>query len=218
MTVPDQESDQHARISDAGRLFNVLKAAIDARLSDSVLDALAVATGGTKSDRELGYDTLAALHRLVKAAKDEVQAHPELKQDLYIGSINSIANVLNGVVPTNPWDTVVQQLAQPMISLEFCADQLNRLSDEPRLPATTIRELLKELEALQATLIDAPLEPDLLRLLLRKLAEMREALLNYRIDGASGLARATESAIGGIVKNSDSIKKAGRVEQLDRFL
>jgi len=218
VTVPEPEAGAHRRISDTGRLFSLLKAAIDARLSDSVLEALAVASGASKSERESGYRTLAELHRLVTSAKTEIQAHPELKQDLYLGSINSVGNVLNGIIPTNPWDTVVQQLAQPMISLEFCADQLNRLSDEPLLGKAAIQDLLKEIQELEAALLEAQLEPDLTRLLLGKLTEMRGALIKYHIDGAAGLTRAAESAIGGVVKHGDAIKKAGRVKQLLDFL
>lgn len=215
--MKDNEAEMSG-ISAAGRLFQLISAAANHDGSKGILAVFALVGGRPESDHTRGLETLAGTFRLIEMAKNEVLRHPELKQTLFMGALNSVENILRTANFSNEWRVIQPQLQQTLIGLEFSAERLNWLADEVTIAADDLNSLLAATEDLQKEVLDAEIDADLKSLIVRKLEEIREAILNYRLCGAERLRGAVDSSVGGLVRRADSIQKASKVKEVAAFL
>lgn len=213
-----EKQPEPQRISSAGRVMALLKPAVAKGGNQTILATAAAMLGEPEDDREAGLRCLAGIHRLLKEAKLEIESRPELRQDLYLSAINSVETILAGTPPSNPWQTVGPQLQQALIGLEFCAEQMDRLSEESVIPAEEIQALLETVERLQKDVLAAKMDPVLRQMLVAKLEELRAALLSYWLNGAKGLREAVDSCVGGLVREQGAAKNGADVKEVKEFL
>ena len=174
--------------------------------------------GAREGDIEAGMASMSGALGLIRAAKADVTAHPELKQELYLSALTSIDNILRSAHLNNPWSTVLPLVQQALIGLEFCAEQLNRSSAETSADEEQLRTLRTELEVLIASVLAGDLEPVLKSLIVRKLEEVRAALVRYHLDGADALRAAFESNVGAIVVAGERFKAATGAKAANEYL
>lgn len=205
--------------SATGRLFRLLKEASLLKGETIFLDVWPQVFKVVPPDRAVGFALYGDIIGLLQEAKAEVLANPDLKQELYLGTITRIETLLLSANPTAAWSNVTGQLQGPnLIALEFCADTLDRLSGEQEIKEEFLDELKAEIERLTGAILASDVEPELKQLLSDKLDQMRQAVLKYRIHGIEGLRVAVEASVGAVVLAGNSQKNEPRRKVIADFL
>ena len=187
-------------ISATGRLFRILRDAVLRDKNQSFLDAWAQVFGIDSANRTRVYQLLGDLFGLLELSKVEIKAHTELKRSLYLATVEGISTILLGANHHAQWREVATQLEGPNLrALEFCADQLDRLSMEREIPSDYLAELQAEIERVVNTVLQSELEREAKEVLAAKLEDVRTSLLAYRLRGLDGIRAATQSAVGALV-------------------
>lgn len=187
-------------LSAAGRLLAIVKRAGQMNIQTNVYATWAQVFDMPQDQRASVYQAIAGLHRLIDQAKDEVRSHSELRQDLYLGALDNIETAVSAAQFHVNWGSYVGQFQGPnLIALEFVAEQFDRLSSEEVIEASVLGELRKEIERVIEEVLHSAIDKELRDTLISRLEEARHAILFYQLDGADGLRRATEGAIGAMV-------------------
>lgn len=194
-------------ISAAGRLLAIIKRASGQPGQTLVFPTWGNVFGIPPDDRAAVYAAIAGVYRLVDNARDEVRSHPDLKQDLYLGALSNIEAAITNAQMNAQWGQFVSQLqGSNLIALEFVAEQLDRFSSEQLVEQSLLDELRAMIEKVTNELAASDIDPELRRLLSQKLEDARHAILFYSIDGADGLRRAAEAAVGTVMVMNESAK------------
>ena len=175
--------------------------------------------GVNATDRAEVYSGIAGLHDLVIRAKKDVSERTELNQDLYVGALSSIDGVVTSLNLGTNWEQYRVQLhGANIIALQFVAEQFDRLTDEVVLQDDELDALREMLDQVVTYITTSVLEKSLKMILLEKLEDSRRAILRYRIDGADGIRRAGEAAVGAIVLAGPAVKAESARESVGRYL
>lgn len=200
MSPPDETPDLGPAISATGRLFRILQDAIARDRNQSFLDTWAQVLGADPANRTRVYQLLGDFFGLLELSKIEIKAHPDLKQTLYLGTVEGIAAILLGANQQAPWQQAASQLeGSNLRALEFCAGQLDRLSVEREIPQEYLGQLQAEIDRLVSDLLQSSLEQQARAVLGAKLEDVRAAIIAYRLRGLDGIRAATQSAVGALV-------------------
>jgi hypothetical protein len=193
--------------SPAGRLFRLLQTGLNHNGSQTILEAWAAILGLDPKDKAAVFAGFGEVVRLIADARDHVRSHPEIKQDLYLRTLDQIEQVLLAPSVNGQWGSVVSGLNGPhILALEFCAEQLDRLSTEQELDPTILEALQKDLEGTMERLLSSDLPEDIKAHLTGRLEELRAAIVRYRLYGISALTRATEAAVGAVIVAQAQVK------------
>ncbi len=209
-------SENKPKTSAAGRLLAFIKLANAQSGNVTVFTAWATALRISTTDVPAIHDAVGRLFRLLEEAKADVTRNPELDQELYLGSLKTIEAALSNAsaAPNNSWAGFQANFqGAPLHALEFVAENFNRLSDEELISPDALSELTAQLDSVIGEVMGSDLDPALKRVLIEKLEDARRALVFYRLDGADGLRRAVENALGmGLVAtqltNEDATSRA----------
>lgn len=194
-------------ISAAGRLLAILKQAVGQPGPTLVFQTWAKVFELDPADRAAVFQAIAGVHRLIDDARDEVRSHPELTQELYLGALGNIETAVTGAQLGNQWGQHSGSFqGSNIIALEFVAEQLDRFSSEAIVDRVTLSELREAIEIVIAEVLNSDIDTELKRVLVHKLEDARRAVLFYTIDGADGLRRAGEAAVGAIIVTRESTK------------
>jgi hypothetical protein len=212
------EHEPPDQISATGRLFELCSRAVQVNGNLSVTVAWAVLATNQEQEIGRGFDLLAHAFRLIEESKQEVLRRPEIKQELFMRSINSVEQIFRSANYANQWSSISAPLQQALNALEFSAERLNAFSDERLLPQSEIAGLLGQLEIVYRALLNSDVESSLKQELLKQLDQIRTALVEYRVRGAEAVVSATNSSVGLIVRLKDKIAKVATVKEINDFL
>lgn len=220
MTIPENAVPElHSAISATGRFFRILQDAVQKGGERSFLEVWGEVLGTDPADRTKAYQLLGDFFGLLELAKVEISAHPELKQSLYLGTLEGIEAILVNAHHHSPWNGVLSQLAGSNLrALEFCADQLDRLSLEKEIPQSYLDIVQREVEAVIADLLASSLEQEAKQALIMKLEDVRAAILAYRLRGLDGLRLTTQSAVGALVMSYPRLQRTSKLDIVTKVL
>lgn len=205
--------------SATGRLFRVLKDASKRDNGQAFLEMWAGVFGLDAKNRVEAYAKYAEVLGLVVEAKREIAQHEELKQSLYLATVANIENILVTANPGAVWGTVNAQLQGPnLLALEFCADTLDRLAAEQEIESAFLTEFRQEVERLTTEVLASDEEEELKQLLVRKLGELRQATIDYALNGISGIREVVASSVGAVVLAGAVASKEPRRKVVQDFL
>lgn len=206
-------------VSATGRLFRILQDAVSRDGGKLFIEVWGEVLGVDPKDRTKVYQVLGDLFGLVELAKVEVKAHPDLKQSLYLGTLQGIESILTSAHHQSPWSGVISQLiGSNLRALEFCADQMDRLSLEREIPQTFLDELLEEVQSTIAEVLGSALEKDAKQAIVIKLEDVRAAIVAYRLRGLDGLRLTTQSAVGALVMTYPKVQKTSKLDVVNKVL
>lgn len=100
---------------------------------------------------------------------------------------------------------LLQLVAKAKDGLRYAAHELERGPHEKRISQEQVSELLEQLEAAVESLRGSDLPEHAKAMLVRRLLTVHDALVEYRITGADGIWRATESAVAEVYLHRDAI-------------
>jgi len=212
------EDELTERVSATGRLFELMSRAVQVNGNLPIVSAWATISGGSEQDHGRGFDLLAHAYRLIEEAKQEVLRRSEIKQELFMRSINSVEQLLKSTNYANPWHTVSTPLQQALNALEFSAERMNAFSSERAIPRADVDELLQQVRLVRQSLNEAEIDVELKRQLLRQLDEIDVALTNYNLRGADGVVTAMNASVGFVVRMKDKISEVTSVKEVNDFL
>ncbi|KAA3642014.1 MAG: hypothetical protein DWQ07_25810 [Chloroflexi bacterium] len=195
------------KISSAERLLNIIKSVErrDAKLA--IKDIWAKEFGFDPNDLESILNANADIIHLVKEVKEDIRSLEDLNQDLYLAHINKIEEGLSKTHYFGQWSTFKQYIDEPtMIGLAFVADTLSNRIGEKVIPHEDLDELLKEVNTLLESVINADLPDSLRDLIVTGLEDIRRAILTYKLKGAKGLNEALEKSLGSLFANFSLVK------------
>ena len=205
--------------SAASRLLILLQAASQINGSTGVFEALAMVFGVKATERAAVFSGIAGLHDLITLAKRDVVERSELNQELYIGALNAVEAVISSLNLGTSWEQYrAQLLGANILALQFVAEQFDRLTDEIAMEADDLDALRGILEEAVAFIAASTMDRSLKVILIEKLEDARRAILRYRIDGADGIRRAGEAAVGAIVLAGPSAQAESARESVGRYL
>ena len=168
--------------------------------SKTSLDAWAQLLGLDPADKAAVVGASGQIVSLISEARQQVQAHPELKQDLYLGTLTTIESLLLNQAPLAQWGSIVGNLkGAPIQLLEFCAESLDRLDPQTELPSEILDALRADVDNLVTRIAESSLDEPVKATLVIRLEELRAAILRYRITGIKAIEAATDAAVGAAV-------------------
>jgi len=85
--------------------------------------------------------------------------------------------------------------------LKFVADALSRQQGEIALNTEELNELSNEVRALLEKVLDADLDKDIKSLILGKVQDIDQAIINYKFQGSKGLSQVIDSTFGALIQN-----------------
>jgi hypothetical protein len=212
------EYEQLDQISATGRLFELCSRAVQVNGSLPVTVAWAVLATNQEHEIGRGFDLLAHAFRLIEESKQEVLRRPDIKQELFMRSINSVEQIFRSASYGNSWSSISIPLQQALNALEFSAERLNAFSGERLMPQSEVVELLEQLEVVYHALLESDIESSLKQDLLKQLDQIRTALVEYRVRGAEAVMNAANSSVGLIVRLKDKISNVAAVKEVNDFL
>ena len=191
---------QQPGFSPAGRLFRLLQRGMNINGQDKVIEAAAKLLGADTQDKSAALASYGEIAALVSDARKHVQAHPDLKQELYLGALATIEGCLLNQAPLADWGNIVRNLSgAPMQALEFCAEFLDSLADESELSPDLLDGLRADVDALVTKVATSQLDQEIKAHLIARLEELRHAILRYRLNGIIPIAASADAALGAAV-------------------
>ena len=177
-----------------------------------ILAAAAAQTDGSLSTRQLWssvfdvrpkdtfaiYQRLVALGDLADEVEEAVRAVlPPVSHDRLLSWRTNARTVMTGSIDAT-WGNYRALLDNATLqSIGFCADRLDEESfNEQVIPETDLRGLASDVDELFNQVASGSLDPELQRVILRSLEEIRRAIAEYRIRGSAGLYEALARARG----------------------
>ena len=194
----------------AGRLYNVLQALTN------------LSVGGRSDERLIVFFELAPspehvkghkifplipqlIHRLTAIltltdeAEQDLKAIDDLTRDLYLTPFTHIRNTISGLLTNlhSEWSNYLAEFKKiDFRGLQFCSDVLSKVSIEQAIDATTLKDLLTDVDAFYQEVIDSDIHWETKHFILDRLDDIRTAIREYRIRGAEGLRECLGKTIG----------------------
>lgn len=158
------------------------------------------------------FGSLIALTGAAKAAVLDVE---DINEQLYLSPFKAVENLLSNMNFDRRWSDVSGVLSpQTMIALKFAADLLKREgSAGVDLEDDKIKGLIETLDEVLQRVLDSELPANLKRLFMRNLEELRRSLLCIQISGPEGIEEEIERSLGSILRHSEQVKEAVRVNE-----
>ncbi len=174
----------------------------------SIIHGCAVAVGTDPNDHAAGLKALADIVILTNQVKADVRRLKNINHDLYLRSLTRLEQAFINSNSNAPLSTLLGNVDGVILQgLEFCADQLDRVSTETVVSPQMLTQLLKDLEAVTKTILASDLDAGFQALLIAKLEEIRSAILAYRLFGLTPLQNAVESAVGALIIRHEQAKE-----------
>lgn len=191
------------RTSPAGRLFELLNEALQMDGNKAAMNVWADVLKIDPADRAAVFAGVGDTLRLIVESKVIVAANPELKQELFLSTLSNVESVLTSHHLPGQWSSVRQGLAgPPMVAMEFCAEALDRLSDELKVDQSVLDALRAELDAMLQKVLSADLDGEVKAEFALRLEELRDSVVRYRIEGAARVRRGADALVGTLVSTS----------------
>jgi hypothetical protein len=192
----------------AGRLYSIMievRRAPDNQLMRQVgAKIFGIAETNTRDILSVVIEMLGLLARTRKAieSRNDIDQEPYLKPIASIEEAFKLTNIDTQYVQFKRFlpDSV-------MTGLEFCSDKLARTMGEEMIEQSTLDELRTEVEAMISEFLVMDIDRSLMAVIIDHLEAIRQAILHYRINGASGLKRALDSGIGSLARHREDLKK-----------
>jgi hypothetical protein len=205
--------------SPAGRLFRLLQQGMGRDGNKPTLEAWAGILGMDPGDKAAVYGAIGDVISLISDARAHVRRHPELKQELYLRTLDTVESLLLNQSPMGQWGSIVSGLNGPhMLALEFCAEQMDRLAEEKELPEAILDSLRTDIDAALTRLLSSDLEDIVKQHLVQRLEEVRAAILSYRVSGIAVVARTTEASLGAAVVAQSHARGEGNRAAIKDYL
>ncbi len=205
--------------SSAARLLRLIQRGAIVHGNTQALEAVAMMLGVDPTDHGAVFSGVGSLYQLIETARSEVKSNPELNQQLFLGALDAIGNVVRSINYSTTWEGYrLQFVGGNVIALEFVAEQFDRLTDEIAIKAEEIDALGRLLNEAIAEIASSSVERELKLVLVARLEDARRALLRYQIDGVDGIKRAAEAAIGALVLVGETAKAPSSKAGIERFL
>ena len=215
MPAPFEKSD-----SAAARLLRlVLKAkqiAVDSNTDQA--KGWAVLLGLPANDLPAIFAGIGDFGKLIKEARAEILAIPEIDHDLHDASYNELAALMHRIMlqQGQPFSSVFgSPLADGTVrGLRFSADLVAKSSPR-RIPEDELRGIANELDVIDNLAAQCPTQ--LRSLLARCTRLIRLSISHYNVFGSNGLDQAVQQAIGTLFLNREIAIVNQKTEPLKRF-
>jgi hypothetical protein len=157
--------------------------------------------------------------RLLMDVKRSIENIDGLNQDLYLKQLPSIQGAFATVRQSDQWKSFKNRLDEAtMLSLEHCADELSKHSNERVLGQDELQSLREDVEALIDRVLDGTtIDPKLREILLEHLEIIRRAIINYKLHGSDGLQEAIKTATGAVYLNRGIFEAEKDSEAVDWY-
>lgn len=206
-------------LNPASRLLAVIRAATAEPASQPVIETWRKVLHVESEDPSGLFLAYGKLLTLAAEAGERVTQLEGIDHELYLHGIKRISATLSGMNFQSSWGQYVPQFDEASLrTLEIAADQIKRVWNEVAIEQSVLDALRAEIEGLIAETLESDLEMDIRRVVIHKLEDLHRAILDYQLDGAQGLRRAMEGAIGAVVTHPELGAKAKRDGVAEKFL
>ena len=145
---------------------------------------------------------------LIRQGKEQVMLLGNVKVDLYMSPFDKLNERISPQYFTESWENFKNALGtETFTSLHFCSDAMSKLGLEEDIDLKTIHDLRSQVENLLGMIHASDLPEYLRAALVAQMEEIRRALFEYEMQGASGLRRALELSAGSLLRYGDDIKE-----------
>jgi len=167
---------------------------------------------------------LLSLRKLFADTESALRQTGDINEDLYIGPLHRLLNVINLNGLHNGWENFNTYLGtQDLFSLKFSADLLNKNADtqENEISNDEIKTLIADLNELYEQIVTSAIPDDLKTTLLDLVSDMLRGVHEYRVRGAVALKDALSKSIGVVAANKQAIDEnvdSDEIQALARML
>lgn len=196
------------KISSAERLLKLLTSVQRKEGNRAIKDIWAQEFAIDASDLESLLYVHADIIQLVKEVKEDIRSLEDVDQELYLTHVNKIEQGLHSTHYFGAWNTFKPYIDEPtIVGLRFVADTLSNRIGEEVIPQKMLKELLKDVNELQESVLKNGLPDSLRDLIVSGLEDIRRAILTYKLKGAKGLKKALEQSAGSLFTNYSLVKE-----------
>lgn len=133
---------------------------------------------------------LASLHGEIDAVETAIEILP-INHDRYLRMMGNVREALSPTLLRGNWDKIAAKLdSDTLARLEFCDEELSRVSSETEPDPKDLEDLRSRVEELTESIEKSKLDKPLQALLLDLVECMRHALQQFHIRGVQGLREA----------------------------
>ncbi|MEM8873631.1 MAG: hypothetical protein AAGD32_05165 [Planctomycetota bacterium] len=192
----------------AARLLSILESAQKSR-ARNVSDMLSEVFPQQATD-ELGVlKVLAQLFSLQIKVQEDVRALENANPDRLLKRHERVTDLFKRLNPDAGWEGLRGSINEAMLDgLEHCADAIDRESPIDRIAADDLVELRAQIHTVRELVIRSSLSSSTKTALVKMLAQIDLAIVDYSITGLDGMAQALEQAAGIIALDENSRKEA----------
>lgn len=196
--------------SSAKKLYSILKQACDHDFKTPMIDVWTKVLGARSKDHNEVSDKLLQLFALFNDVKDDINTLEN--NEKYRRALNNIQTSILRQPPisTGEWKLVKTAIREEMLDLiDACGDlMISQGRGINEITPEQLEDLKQQINDLVKEIQDSEIDKDIKNFIINKLMRIKETIINYPIRGASGISKANEQALGGILlKCSQKYKK-----------
>lgn len=180
-------------------LYSILKAAYDEDREQHATSVWAKVLGADASSKADICVKLIDLMDMIQSARDYIKSVETFNSDRYLNALNRIQLALmDGQLINTSWGNIKARLSEDTIDLvDACGDLLIAQGKGFReISPTELKELQQQIRDLQDEIINSDIDSETKQFLINELRKIEDAILNYRVRGASGIVQVSEEVTG----------------------
>lgn len=163
------------------------------------------------------FPALVSLYELIADSRAAIK-DLEVNQDLYLQPLDKIDEAFKRVQLEEAWQTYKRHLDEvTMVSLEYCAEMLSKEMSNRRVREDDLEELSAEVDSLLSDAVESGIDATLKGVIVRGLSSIKQAIVEYRLRGPSGLKQALDENLVGLFYNREAIQKHSKKEIVKRY-
>ena len=158
---------------------------------------------------------LSMLHGEVELLSSQMEG-TQIPEQVYGAPLRKVEAAITAQNLGAAWKSYKSHLSpEVLLSLRYNAALLG--DQEQSISEEEIKSLLDEIEALEQTLTDSALSPEIVSFISKQLASIRQALGEYKIKGANAIKETVHKAAGELIENKELITPNKDSEEIGRL-
>lgn len=208
------------RCNAAGRLHKYLATAVQGGQSGEQIKTVWARTFNLEqADAIPIFRFLSHLMDLTDEVELRIKNIDDVNSDLMLRYLDSVREGLSCTNLELPWGHCRQNLTdKALVDLEYCADAITRSYIENPLEESELKTIKDDIDGLFEDLKTSTLDRDLRLLLLDLTEELRRAVAEYEIRGASGLRRALARSVGELILRWKTLEKEKDSSEMQKLI
>ncbi len=154
-------------------------------------------------------DAISRLFSIINPYEQFVTRSQTMTKDQKSMHLDQLQVVKSALVQSDNWQQLSNELDKSLIrSLQWAAEEMNHHWDEYGIEEEDLANLQAEIDELTSEIVASDLDAQLKSVLISGLNGVRQAILEYRIQGAEGLRQALDKIIADLARNREEFRTA----------